>query len=126
MRRGLLPWLLIITVAVLSLSACSRQAEYVNVSAADAVQLLDAGETVIIDVREPDEFAAGHIPGAVLIPLGSLEQLLSTLDSEQSYLLVCRSGNRSGQAAQIMVEDGFRQVKNLRGGMNAWSGAVER
>lgn len=118
---------LIALTAGLLLSGCSQQdAEYQNVSAADAGELIVAGEVVIIDVRELDEYVTGHIPGAQLVPLGSLAAELPNLDQEQAYLLVCRSGNRSGQAAQLLVENGFQQVSNLRGGMNAWSGDVER
>ncbi len=111
----------------LLLSGCSQPAaEYENVSVIAALELIGADKVVIIDVREPEEFAAGHIPGAQLIPLGTLDDELDNLDKEQAYLLVCRSGNRSGQAAKLMTDQGFTEVKNLRGGMNSWTGEVER
>jgi len=114
-------------LVALLLPGCAKPAaEYENVSASAALELIAADEIVIIDVREPEEFAAGHIPGAELIPLGTLGDALGDLDKEQVYLLVCRSGNRSGQAAKLMIENGFTQVNNLRGGMNSWTGEVER
>lgn len=126
-RLALFRMMALTALVVLLLSGCAKQsAEYVNVSASAALELIDVDDVVIIDVREPEEFAAGHIPGAELIPLGTLANALGDLDKEQTYLLVCRSGNRSGQAAKLMIENGFTQVKNLRGGMNSWTGEVER
>lgn len=75
---------------------------------------------LIIDVREPSEFKAGHIPGAVNIPLGSLPKLVSTLDRQAETILVCRSGNRSLSAYHQLKALGFTDLKNLEGGMLRW------
>ncbi len=79
-------------------------------------------EWTVIDVREPYELRSGMIPGAQAIPMGSLEQKVSTLPKEQQYALVCASGNRSQSAAAYMAEQGFR-VANVVGGMSLWLGA---
>jgi len=78
----------------------------------------------IIDVRETTEVAEGKIPGAVNIPLGLLEFRKQDLDKKKEYVVVCRSGGRSGQAAQFLFEQGF-MVKNMKGGMLAWDGKLE-
>ncbi|MGJ3220993.1 rhodanese-like domain-containing protein [Geobacillus thermoleovorans] len=86
---------------------------------------LRAGESLhIIDVREPEEVAAGKIPGAVNIPLGLIEFRMHELDKNEEYILVCRSGGRSGRAAEVLDSYGY-QVINMTGGMLAWEGPVE-
>jgi rhodanese-related sulfurtransferase len=72
----------------------------------------------LIDVREPWEYAQGHIPGAQNIPLGRLDSHLATL--EGPVVFVCASGNRSGQAARHLAEQGQGEVANLLGGTAAW------
>ena len=76
----------------------------------------------IIDVREPDEFNGplGHIPGARLIPLGTLAERAGTLERQKPVVLVCRSGARSAQATLILGKAGFDKVANLSGGMLRW------
>jgi rhodanese-related sulfurtransferase len=78
---------------------------------------------VIVDVRQPGEYAAGHIPGARLIPLGELPDRLDEIPQDEHVVVVCRSGNRSGQAQRILAEEGFDYVHNMLGGMNAWQQA---
>jgi rhodanese-related sulfurtransferase len=83
-----------------------------------------AGEDVqIVDVREPNEWAAGHLPDAVLIPLGELGRRAGELAPERPLVVVCRSGNRSATATDLLRRGGFRDVKNLAGGMTAWTQA---
>jgi rhodanese-related sulfurtransferase len=79
-----------------------------------------ASGAVIVDVREPDEWRAGHIPGAVHIPLGQLGRQLHRLDRESDLIMVCRSGNRSAAATQALSQAGYSRVSNLAGGMIAW------
>lgn len=90
----------------------------------DAVyELYGSGEAVIVDVREEFEYAAGHIPGALLIPLGELPDRLSEIPTDQPVVVVCRSGNRSREAADSLREQGLTNVHNMLEGMNAWSSA---
>jgi rhodanese-related sulfurtransferase len=85
-----------------------------------AANLMSDGQTVLVDVREDDEWDAGHAPDAVHIPLGALDP--RQLPSGQTILAVCRSGNRSGNAAVILAAAGMT-VRNLAGGMRAWDAA---
>ena len=90
-----------------------------TVSVADAAVLRDDG-AIIVDVREPDEWAAGHIPGAILIPLGELPSRLGDVPPNRPIVVVCRSGNRSAQGRDILIGAGFPAVTSLDGGMNDW------
>lgn len=83
-------------------------------------------DLTVLDVREPAEFAFGHIPNAVHIPLGELEQRLGELDSSKEIYVVCRTGNRSGFAAQILSNKDFNQVWNVVPGMTDWQGLVNK
>jgi rhodanese-related sulfurtransferase len=78
--------------------------------------------TRVIDVREPDEWQGelGHLADAELVPLAGVKEALAQWDKKQPVLLVCRSGRRSLEAACMLVEHGFEQVMNLRGGMTAY------
>ncbi|MCE3276381.1 MAG: putative metallo-hydrolase [Propionibacteriaceae bacterium] len=89
----------------------------------------DPGETQLVDVREPDEWAEGHAPGAALIPLGELAARQGELDPARPVVTICRSGRRSLDAAEILLGAGFRDARSLAGGMIAWRDAglpVER
>ncbi|MCD6052556.1 MAG: ygaP 2 [Verrucomicrobia bacterium] len=77
----------------------------------------------VIDVREPMEFAGGHLACARLIPLGDLEKRLGEIPTDQPLVVVCRSGKRSGQAASLLQGKGFKQVRSLEGGLMAWEAA---
>lgn len=74
----------------------------------------------VLDVREPHEFAAGHVPGARNLPLGQLEAWSTQLDPAGSYLLVCRSGRRSQKAMEALEAQGFKNLRNVTGGMLTW------
>lgn len=76
-----------------------------------------------VDVREPDEWDEGHIPGALHIPLGELPERLSELPAESDLILVCRSGGRSAAATEFLLRSGYPRVANLAGGMLAWQEA---
>jgi rhodanese-related sulfurtransferase len=75
---------------------------------------------LLLDVREPDEFAAGHAPTAVLLPVGEIEGRLDELDGSGDVVCVCRSGVRSAAAAEFLRGRGVA-ARNLLGGMHAWS-----
>ncbi len=85
-----------------------------------AKQLKDGNKPKLIDVREPHELTISHIEGAQLIPLGQLAARLSELDSADELVVFCRTGGRSARAVELMLSAGFRKVKNLKGGINAW------
>lgn len=86
---------------------------------------LENGESLhLIDVREVDEVEEGKIPGAVNIPLGLIEYRENELDKNTEYMMVCRSGGRSGKATQYLESRGFNVI-NMTGGMLDWEGPVE-
>lgn len=76
----------------------------------------------LVDVREPEEWQAGRIPGARWIRMDELADRLAELDADQPVVTVCRSGNRSGQMAEFLADRGYR-AENLNGGMQAWAQA---
>lgn len=85
---------------------------------------LQSGESLyMLDVREPNEWAAGHVAGAMHIPVGQLTERRQELDPNREMIVICRSGNRSGLACELLEEMGF-QVVNMTGGLNAWSGEL--
>lgn len=83
-----------------------------------AAELLERGEAVLLDVREPQEWAAGHAPQAEHLPLGLLTP--EAVPQDRPVIAICRSGNRSGKAADTLAAAGVR-VHNLAGGMKAWT-----
>lgn len=87
---------------------------------------LENGDSVrLIDVREPHEQEISNIEGSELIPLGSFAAHMNELDSAEEIVLYCKSGSRSARALELLAGAGFRKVKNLRGGVNAWAREVD-
>src|ERR1700733_11295270 len=76
---------------------------------------------VLLDVREPDEYALCKIPGSLLIPLGELPARFSELPKDKEIIVHCHHGGLSAQAVNFLAEQGFEKVKNLAGGIDAWS-----
>jgi rhodanese-related sulfurtransferase len=90
---------------------------------------LAQGPVQVVDVREPEEWADGHIPGSVHLPMGDVASRLTELDPEQPVVTVCRIGVRSLLSADELLLAGFGDVKSLAGGIVAWENAgqlVER
>lgn len=87
-----------------------------------ALQLINHKNAFILDVREPDEYKAGHILNSQLLPLGKLKERIGELSKHKDapIVVVCRSGNRSGTACSMLTKQGFSQVYNLAGGIIAW------
>ena len=140
MKGSIIMWrfgVLVSLVMIVSLSGCSNPTSTtsalaaddtslqnlpVNISIAMVESLRQRDDVVLIDVREDWEYAAGHIPGTVLIPLGQLSSRLAEIPTDKTVIAVCRSDNRSGQATQLLKERGFT-VHNMTGGMIAWEQA---
>jgi rhodanese-related sulfurtransferase len=80
---------------------------------------------LILDVREPSEYAQGHIPGAVNIPSGYIPSRIKELDPQKPIITVCRSGVTAASVAKTLNLDGFT-AKSMKGGMQAWQGPVEK
>mgnify|MGYP002517944219 CR=1 FL=1 len=125
-------WILLL-LAVMMLTACGQtnheiqEAVYVTITAEEAKQIMDSEEGyIILDVREQDEYDAGHIPGAILISHEEIaekaEEVLT--DKDQLILVYCRSGRRSKIAAEALVELGYTNIKEF-GGIIDWPYEVE-
>ncbi|MEK7432742.1 MAG: rhodanese-like domain-containing protein [Cyanobacteriota bacterium] len=92
----------------------------------DAVQIKEIFDkkdknNIFIDVREPFEWKDGIIPNSLKISLGSIPKAIEKLDKNKNYILVCRSGNRSSNAAKTMKKAGFNNLTNFQGGMISWN-----
>lgn len=97
-----------------------------TVTNAELKQELNRDDVIVLDVREPAEYAFGHIEGAVSIPLGELENRTAELDPEKEVIVICRTGNRSDFAARQLADKGFTRVNNAVEGMVQWDGATEQ
>lgn len=100
-----------------------KEGTFTNVDVNEAEKLIKQG-IFVIDVRTPEEYKEGHIPEAQLIPLQEIEARINEFSQDNKYLIVCRSGNRSAQASDILVQKGMKNIYNMVGGMNEWTGEV--
>jgi len=106
--------------------ACDHTSEEWDITASELSARLKAGAPMrLIDVREPHELEISRLEGAELIPLGQFASRLSELDSAEEIVLICKSGTRSARALEILASAGFKKVKNLKGGVNAWAVKVD-
>ena len=126
--------LVFLLLAVMMLTACGQDKEnnqgavYMNITAEEAKQIMDSEDGyIILDVREQDEYDAGHIPGAILIPYTQIEEKAEKVltDKEQLILVYCRSGRRSKIAAEALAELGYTNIKEF-GGIIDWPYEVEK
>ena len=97
-----------------------------DITATDLAERVQTNHLKLLDVREPHELQISAIPDAVNIPLGALAAHLSELDSAEDMVIFCKSGSRSARALELLVSAGFKKVKNLKGGINAWAQEVDR
>jgi adenylyltransferase/sulfurtransferase len=98
-----------------------------ELSVEELKQLRDRGEKlVLVDVREPREWAISDLGDSVKIPLGTLPQNLEKLSKEDEIVVYCRTGGRSGNAVAFLIEQGFEKVRNLAGGINRWAERIDK
>lgn len=90
-----------------------------EISVNELTTLVENG-SLVIDVREPDEYESGHIPGAILVPLSTVLSNTSEFESDETVYVVCRSGGRSMQACEMLHEVGVSNVVNVAGGTMGW------
>ena len=127
---------LVVIILAVVLSGCTKKGQvmdgdgmlnsYLKISQAEAMEMMKKNDGhVIVDVRRQDEYDAGHIPGAILIPNESIgtERPAELPDLDQIILIYCRSGNRSKQAAQKLFDMGYTHLYEF-GGINTWTGEV--
>ena len=119
------------TAVAISLGFALQASSYAADSRVKAIDVqqgksMNRNGALLLDVREPDEYHQGHAPGSVLIPLGQLKSRLREIRAFESkpIAIICRSGRRSAQAAEILSQSGFADVSNVQGGMLAWEMAA--
>lgn len=93
-----------------------------DIEPAEAAQRVGEG-ALLLDVRENDEWDAGHIPGSTHIPLSELQGRIGELPTDQTIVVICRSGNRSQQARDLILAAGLTNVTSVNGGVRAWQAA---
>ena len=100
---------------------------YQQITQEEAKEMMDTQEVVILDVREQHEYDSGHIPGAVLLPVGTITEdtAAAVIDNLDTVVLVyCRSGNRSKTASQVLADLGYTNIYEF-GGINDWPYEIE-
>ena len=134
-----LKYLLLILMVTFALTACGGAATAVadppaelnaedlnlgpSVDVETVAAIMDRDDVVLIDVREQFEYDEVHIPAITLIPLGTVPDNLDQIPTDKTVIITCRSGNRSGQAAEFLRQQGFDNVHNMEGGIVAWQAA---
>lgn len=96
-----------------------------DITAQELAERVEHNHLKLVDVREPHELEISRLPNATNIPLGQLAARLSELDSAEDMVLFCKSGARSTRALELLTSAGFKKVKNLKGGINAWAREVD-
>lgn len=127
MEKIAIPVLLVLALVLAGVTNFApKNAGYRQVTTEEAVNIMQTEENyVILDVRTAQEFASGHIPGAVLLPNETIgtEDILLLPDKDQLILVYCRSGNRSKQAAEKLAQLGYTNIVEF-GGINSWTGEI--
>ena len=112
---------------VFALSGCITQqpekAQYADTSVQQAKEMIDKGDVFILDVRTQEEYNAGHIRNSTLIPVQDLGKRLNEVPRDREILVYCRTGGRSTAASEILVNNGFTQIYNMKGGITEWTKA---
>ena len=119
--KRIIPFLL----ALFLLTGCGGNAadgSYQKISQEKAKEMMDSQEVIILDVREQDEYDGGHIPGAVLLPVGTIDETTAAEvipEKDSTVLVYCRSGNRSKTASSTLADLGYTNIFEF-GGINTW------
>lgn len=117
---------IVVALAFVLVACGNENLGYKDVSTEEAKQLIDDNEVVILDVRTEEEYKEGHIPNSILIPISEIVDKMDELDKAEQYLVVCRSGNRSTQASELLSKNGFAHILNMEKGMNSWTYEIEQ
>ena len=126
--KRIFPLMLAMLLVLTGCGGTAAENTYQQITQEEAKNMMDTQEAIVLDVREQDEFDAGHIPGAVLLPVGTITKdtaatVIPELDSV--VLVYCRSGNRSKKASQALVDLGYTGIYEF-GGINTWPYEVEQ
>lgn len=120
--KRILPLLISLFLLLTGCGGNSADGSYQQITQEEAKEMMDTQEVIILDVREQDEYDSGHIPGAVLLPVGIIDETTAAeaIPEKDSTLLVhCRSGNRSKTASSKLADLGYTNIYEF-GGINTW------
>ncbi|WP_251130391.1 rhodanese-like domain-containing protein [Exiguobacterium sp. s16] len=110
--------LVLVTIGIVLFT--SKETRITKIDVETLQNRLENEEITLLDVREVDEYEGGHIEGAVNAPLSSLNETELPYPKDEPIYVICRSGNRSAQAAQLLKERGYTEIYDVSGGMIAW------
>ena len=120
--KRILPMLVFLLLLLTGCGGNGADGSYQQITQEEAKEMMDTEEVIVLDVREQDEYDSGHIPGAVLFPVGTIDEdtAAEVIPEKASTVLVyCRSGNRSKTAASTLAELGYTNIYEF-GGINTW------
>ena len=126
--KRIFPLMLAMLFVLTGCGGTAAENTYQQITQEEAKNMMDTQEAIVLDVREQDEFDAGHIPGAVLLPVGTITKDTATAvipELDSVVLVYCRSGNRSKKASQALVDLGYTGIYEF-GGINTWPYEVEQ
>nr|WP_276313821.1 rhodanese-like domain-containing protein [Exiguobacterium algae] len=110
----------LVVSAIFVIVFTSENNEITKINVETLQNKLENEEITLLDVREPDEYEGGHIEGAVNAPLSSLDATDLPYEKDEPIYVICRSGNRSAQAASLLKDAGYTEIYDVSGGMIAW------
>ncbi len=120
-------WILLAIIVVYFVMKFARNKKFQNIPVDQLANWVKADiNRVVVDVREVGEYTDGHFPGAINIPLSTLSNKLGNIPKDKDVALVCRSGNRSMQAARVLKSNGYQKIWNVSRGMSGWNGQMEK
>lgn len=126
--KRVIPLLFALTMLFAGCSTGGNGGSYQQISQEEAKKMMDTQKVIVLDVREQDEYDSGHIPGAVLLPVGTINEETASVvipEKEDTVLVYCRSGNRSKAASAALAELGYTNIYEF-GGINTWPYEIEQ
>ena len=120
--KRILPLLISLFLLLAGCGGNAADGSYQQITQEEAKEMMDSQEVIILDVREQDEYDGGHIPGAVLLPVGTINEETAAgviPEKDATVLVYCRSGNRSKTASSTLAELGYTNIYEF-GGINTW------
>lgn len=126
--KRMLPLLISLLLLLAGCGGNAADSSYQKITQEEAKEMMDTQEVIILDVQEQDEYDGGHIPGAVLLPVGTIDETTAAEvipEKDSTVLVYCRSGNRSKTASSILAELGYTNIYEF-GGINTWPYETEQ
>lgn len=126
--KRILPLLISLLLLLTGCGGNSADGSYQQITQEEAKEMMDTQEVIILDVREQDEYDSGHISGAVLLPVGTIDETTAAEvipEKDSTVLVYCRSGNRSKTASSTLAELGYTNIYEF-GGINTWPYETEQ